>query len=335
MDHGGNLHDAKEFFPEAPDSWLDLSTGINPIPYPFISPSMEVFQRLPSPQQAAETERIAALAYGVKDPSTVVAAPGSQALIGLLPRLRPRSKVAILGPTYSEHARSWAGQGHEVKLLPDLHSALATEPDVVVLVNPNNPDGRIVATEDLIAAARNLHARNGWLVIDEAFADLEDFTSLAAMNAPGIIVLRSVGKAYGLAGIRLGFAVAWPGLATNLRQALGPWAVSGPSLAIGSAALADRKWLSEQKTHLRQAVRTLDGMLVDAGFTILGGTLLFRLARHESARMWFEKLAKVGIWVRKFDFDSTLLRFGIPEEKEQSRLSAALINQSFTSNLHV
>ncbi|MGO4573236.1 threonine-phosphate decarboxylase CobD [Microvirga sp. 2TAF3] len=335
MDHGGNLHDAKALFPEAPEPWLDLSTGINPTPYPFALPGPDAFRRLPSPQQVQEVECIAARAYGVDDASRVVAAPGSQALIGLLPRLRPLGKVAVVGPTYSEHARSWTRQGHDVIPVPDIAGALATQPDVIVLVNPNNPDGRIVAAPPLIAAAAELRSRDGWLVIDEAFADLEDGVSVADRDIPGIIVLRSLGKAYGLAGIRLGFAVTWPELGLRLREELGPWAISGPALDIGAAALADGAWLSSQKSRLRESSLWLDEILTKAGFSVVGGTKLFRLARHEWAHASFEHLARKGIWVRKFGFDPTILRFGIPEEKEWSRLEAVLINQSIMPTLHV
>jgi cobalamin biosynthesis protein CobC len=324
MRHGGNLHDAKALFPEAPEPWIDLSTGIDPNPYPVRMPDLSAFTRLPSGQSVSEVEAVAAQAYGVSDPAHVAAAPGSQALIRLLPHLRPKGKVAIVGPTYSEHERSWSREGHEVAMVASLSNALAIAPDAIVIVNPNNPDGRIAAPPDLAAAASALHPRGGWLVVDEAFADLEDGVSMATQNTPGAIILRSFGKAYGLAGVRLGFAVASPALNARIKEELGPWAVSGPALAIGTAALADQAWLSQQRTRLLQSAQALDALLVEAGFTLAGGTRLFRLAWRKDAQDWFDRLARAGIWIRKFSQDVEMLRFGIPPEDGWARLAQAL-----------
>jgi cobalamin biosynthetic protein CobC len=320
MQHGGNLHDAKALFPEAPGPWLDLSTGINPNSYPLPPLSLDVFARLPSPQSVRHLEEVAAHAYGVPDPPRVAAAPGTQALIHLLPRLRATARVAIVGPTYSEHERSWRPEGHAVIPVGTLEEALATAPDVIVAVNPNNPDGRVIDPARLAEAASVLHRRNGWLVVDEAFADFADGVSVAPLDLPSVIVLRSFGKAYGLAGIRLGFAIAAPDLAARLRQELGPWAVSGPALAVGAKALADQTWLLEQKSRLERSAHALDGLLTEARFHIVGGTTLFRLAMHEDAQAWFGRLAQQGIWVRTFDHEPRFLRFGIPSDEAWLRL---------------
>ncbi|MBF9234884.1 threonine-phosphate decarboxylase CobD [Microvirga alba] len=324
MQHGGNLHDAKARFPEAPEPWLDLSTGINPNAYPLTLPDPRAFTRLPSPQEVSHTEAVAARAYRISDPARVAATPGSQAPIRLLPRLRARGRVAIVGPTYSEHERSWVREGHEILAVTTLVEALSLTPDVVVVVNPNNPDGRVAHPAELASAAAELHQRGGWLVVDEAFGDLDDEASIAPQDLPGTIALRSFGKAYGLAGVRLGFVVTAPALCARIREELGPWAVSGPALAIGAAALADDAWLAEQKVRLFEAAIALDRLLTGAGFHIVGGTRLFRLARHGAAPDWFVRLAKAGIWVRKFDHDPTILRFGIPQEETWTRLKQSL-----------
>ena len=221
----------------------------------------------------------------------MAAASGSQVLIELLPRLRQKGRVVILGPTYNEHEACWQKQGHGCATVERLSDALSASPDVIVVVNPNNPDGRVLALAELAGAASDLHRRGGWLVIDEAFADLEDCVSVAGQDLPGTIVLRSFGKTYGLAGLRLGFAVADSDLAARIRSELGLWSISGPTLAIGATALADTAWLQAQRTALRTAARDLDGLLIRSGFGIVGGTLLFRLARHEKAPEFFEMLA--------------------------------------------
>ncbi|NIX77868.1 threonine-phosphate decarboxylase CobD [Microvirga terricola] len=324
MQHGGNLHDAKALFPEAPEPWIDLSTGINPNAYPVSLPDLRAFTRLPSPQEVGHTEAVAARAYGVSDPARVVATAGSQATIRLLPRLRDKSKVAIVGPTYSEHERSWVSEGHDIQVATSLADALALTPDVVVIANPNNPDGRIADPTELAEAASILHRRGGWLVVDEAFADLDDEASIAGKKLPGTIVLRSFGKAYGLAGVRLGFAICDPVFSVRIREELGPWAVSGPALALGAQALGDAAWLADQKVRLARACLVLDELLTRADFHIVGGTRLFRLARHPQAGDWFERLARSGIWVRKFNHEQTILRLGIPQEEMWDRLRGAL-----------
>ncbi len=169
-----------------------------PIRFPSIDP--DAFTRLPSAQTVLDLERIAARAYGVDRPGRVVAAPGSQTLIELLPRLRPKGRVAIVGPTYNEHAACWQRQGHACPSSTRSPPPLSGRPDVIVLVNPNNPDGRVVPAAELEQAAATLRKRGGWLVIDEAFADLEEGVSVAHRNLPATIILRSFGKTYGLAG---------------------------------------------------------------------------------------------------------------------------------------
>ena len=328
MNHGGNLHDAKALFPKAPEPWIDLSTGINPTAYPFSPIEPDAFTRLPSAQTVLDLERIAARAYGVADPGRVVAASGSQILIELLPRLRPKGRVAVVGPTYNEHAACWQRHGHSCTIVDTLAAAVAGRPDVVVAVNPNNPDGRVIPAADLEKAAATLAQTGGWLVIDEAFADFEESVSVAHRNLPATIILRSFGKTYGLAGLRLGFAIAPQGLSESIRGALGLWSISGPALAIGAAALADSSWITAQALALRQAVIHLDGMLLSSGFDVVGGTRLFRLARHPDAASKFESLARAGIWVRKFPHDSSILRFGIPTQEAVGRLENALRRES-------
>jgi cobalamin biosynthetic protein CobC len=328
--HGGNLHDAKALFPEAPEPWIDLSTGINPTAYPFPPIDPAAFARLPSVQTVMDLERIAAHAYGVGDPQRVTAAPGSQVLIELLPRLRAKSRVIIVGPTYNEHAACWHRHGHSCTMAETLDTALAERPDVVVVVNPNNPDGRIIGPDDLEKAAAHMAQAGGWLVVDEAFADLENNVSVAHRDLPATVILRSFGKTYGLAGIRLGFVITARDLSATIRNALGLWGISGPALAIGAAAFADTAWLDRQARVLGDAVRRLDDILTRSGCHILGGTLLFRLARHRDAASLFEILARAGIWVRRFPSDASLLRFGIPAHHAFGRLETALRSGSST-----
>jgi cobalamin biosynthesis protein CobC len=323
--HGGNLFAARRAYPQAPEPWLDLSTGINPYAYPFANPPLESLMRLPQPEELRALEAAAAMAYHVPLTAETVAAPGSQAIINWLPRLVPAKRVGILGFTYSEHARCWTAAGAEVTIADGL--AELERQDVAVVVNPNNPDGRLVPAADLHALAGVLAARGGLLIADEAFADfLEPRASVVpGMREGGICVLRSFGKAYGLPGLRLGFAVAPKLLAEKLRSALGPWPVSGAAIAIGTKALTDGAWRAGASTRLMAQGSTLDNILAEAGFAAIGGSVLFRLARHKDAQGWFDHLARSGILVRPFAARPDWLRFGIAEtDVDMARLRRAL-----------
>jgi cobalamin biosynthetic protein CobC len=314
--HGGDLGAVRVRHPEAPLPWIDLSTGINPLPYPVAGLPADCWSRLPSHEADRALIAAAAARYGT-DEAAIVAATGTQALIQILPRLVGRSRVAILGPTYGEHELCWRRHGHDVAVVPRLADAAGA--DVVVVVNPDNPTGRLLDHEALRAVNARL------LVVDEAFIDrLPADASLAGDLPENAVVLRSFGKTYGLAGLRLGFAIASAPLAARLRDELGPWAVSGPALAIGSRALADGTWLTAAATRLDRDAKRLDSLLVAAEFTILGGTPLFRLGSHPEARQIVERLGRHGIHVRAFGAQPTWLRFGLPGEDGFSRLAAAL-----------
>jgi cobalamin biosynthetic protein CobC len=324
VSHGGNLDAARKRFPGAEGPWIDLSTGINPVPFPIPDLPAEIWSRLPMHSEQEALLAAAATRYRVPNPEMIAAAPGTQALIQLLPRLFPKSCVEILGPTYGEHEACWTRQGHRVSQIEDLERSDGA--DIVVVVNPDNPTGRIIPASALRAVAAALAKKQGLLVVDEAFIDvLPETASTACELPPATIVLRSFGKAYGLAGLRLGFAIAEVSLARRIRAELGPWAVSGPALSIGKAALCDPHWLAETIVRLQADRQRLDAMLEAAGFTVLGGTPLFRLARHVEAGKFVERLGRNAIHVRAFPREPQWLRFGLPADAQAwERLCVAL-----------
>lgn len=323
--HGGDFAVLKRHFPDAPGPWIDLSTGINPWPYPLPALPAEAWTRLPARSAEDAVRAKAAAYYGFDDPARVVLAPGSQALLQWLPRLRPPSRVAVFGPTYAEHAWTWAAAGHAVETI-----AWDAEPapgiDVAVVARPNNPDGRIFPLARLERLAGTLAARGGWLVVDEAFADVSDEPSVArTMPGPALVVLRSFGKFFGLAGCRLGFAWAMPPLCEALRRALGPWCVPGPALAIAAQALADARWIADTRARLATAAARLDRTVMEAGFDVVGGTSLFRLYASPTASAHFDALAAAGVLVRRFADAAHWLRFGLPGDAAvEQRLATAL-----------
>ena len=365
MKHGGDLTEAEARHGGGDPPWLDLSTGINPHPWPVPDALRRTgWERLPGGAEMDVLLGSARAAYRVTDGAGIVAAPGTQALIQWLPRLAPPGAVSILGPTYAEHEASWRGAGrdvaptfvrhpsgvmprspegghleartddvarasgrafgspqhdaregpsHEIPPVPDSDSVAIHR----VVVNPNNPDGRVVGLGTLREIAEACASAGGWLIVDEAFADLDPGMSAAGLvpELP-VIVLRSFGKFYGLAGLRLGFAIAPPAIAASLREALGDWAVSGPALAVGTAALADDAWAKAMRLRLAAEAAALDGVLTGGGLERVGGTSLYRLVRHPGAAAIHECLAAAHIWCRRFDWAPDLLRFGLPPDAE-------------------
>ncbi|CAA7618370.1 threonine-phosphate decarboxylase CobD [Magnetospirillum sp. UT-4] len=313
--HGGDLAAAEARWGRPHAGWLDLSTGINPWPYPLPALSPEAWTRLPGAAAEAGLRDAAARHYGC-DPGQVLAAPGTGALIRALPRCLPAGTVAVVGPTYGEHAPAWTAAGHAVREVTGLEQAEGA--DVALVVNPNNPDGRRVAPAMLTARA-------GFTLVDEAFGEVAPELSVAGRVGPRLAVLRSFGKFYGLAGLRLGFLIADPAVIAAVAAQLGPWPVSGPALAVGTKALSDQSWADSMRPRLEARAAALDGVLAAAGLRVVGGTGLFRLAAHDHAAALYDCLGRAGILVRAFPARPTLLRFGLPgDEGGLERLAGAL-----------
>jgi cobalamin biosynthesis protein CobC len=323
--HGGELAAAQRLFIDAPEPFIDLSTGINPYSYPLPQLSSDLFTRLPDAEALTKVANIAAQSYGAPLPALVVPAPGTQILLPLVAALVEPGRAAVVAPTYREHARAAVLAGHRVIEITDL--AAAREAMLVIVTNPNNPDGRLFDKNELIALARRLVTRGGLLIVDEAFMDVgpHDASLAGEVERNAIVVLRSFGKFFGLAGIRLGFALAPPQLAARLSAKLGPWAVSGPALAVGATALADRAWIEETRNRLSVAADRLKGILLSTGIEIVGGTALFQLARTPAASDLFHHLGRAGILVRSFPDHPSWLRFGLPgTEAAWVRLQTAM-----------
>ena len=327
--HGGDLDAARRLFPAAPEPFIDLSTGINPLPYPLTRFSAGVFARLPDAAAGDAIAAVAARAYGAPSAAHVVPAPGTQVLLPMVAGLVRTGRAAVLMPTYPELPRAAALAGHAVTAVHSIEEC--GDAALVIVANPNNPDGRVIPRSVLVGLARDLRRRGGLLVVDEAFMDAAmdagpQTGSLAADVVGGnVVVLRSFGKFFGLAGVRLGFAIAAPPLAQRLRVLLGPWAVSGPALAVGTKALADSAWIGRTRARLEKAAGKLDAVLTAGGLEIIGGTSLFRLARSPVAAALFRHLGEAGIWVRAFPDRPDWLRFGLPAKAgDRERLESAL-----------
>ena len=309
-DHGGGLDGAIARHGGVRGDWLDLSTGINPIPYPLGEIGIGAWTALPDQGAQDALIRAARRFWQVPEDATILAAPGASSLIARLPGLASPGQVHIPAPTYNEHAAGFAAHGWEVS---------ATAPartDARVLVHPNNPTGHFHAPEDLGAPLT---------VIDESFCDVAPTRSLIAhATRSGHIILKSFGKFWGLAGLRLGFAIGPAPLVAQLGEMLGPWPVSGPALAIGARALADQVWAQDTRIRLDADAARLDALMQRAGATVAGGTSLFRLYRVENASDWQDRLASHRILGRIFPYADDLIRLGLPTPPGWAQLEAAL-----------
>lgn len=303
-DHGGGLDAAIAQWGGTRADWIDLSTGINAQPYAL--PAFEPEDWTALPDQAAEACLLSAARqfWGAPDSADILAAPGASALIAAIPRLVEQGRVDIPGRTYNEHAAAFRACGWEVS---------AEAATARVRVHPNNPDGALM--EEGLSG--------DLLVIDESFCDvMPEASQIKLAGEPGVITLKSFGKFWGLAGLRLGFAIAAPELIAPLKETLGPWPVSGPALRVGAQALEDHRWADQTRTRLKQDAARLDDLIP---WPKIGGTDLFRLYETGDAAAAQDKLARAHIWSRIFPYSTSWLRLGIPgTETEWDRLEEAL-----------
>ncbi|WP_104020250.1 threonine-phosphate decarboxylase CobD [Roseovarius nitratireducens] len=319
-DHGGDLDAAQRRFGGDAADWLDLSTGINPVPYPLPALPPRAFAVLPTRADMARLRAAAAEAYGTRAHITPLA--GAQAAIQAVPQLVAPGRARVLVPTYNEHAAALRAGGWTVDEALSL-DALAGA-DCAVVVNPNNPDGTRHDPDRLMALADRVRL----LVVDESFADPEPRLSLAPRLHDGpenILVLRSFGKFYGLAGLRLGFALSSPEIARHLAGMAGPWPVSGPAITVGAQALRDTAWQAETAARLTGDAARLDALSLRAGWSLVGGTPLFRTYATPDAVAAQEHLARHRIWSRIFPYSRHWLRLGLAgTAAEWQRLDTAL-----------
>ncbi len=312
--HGGSLEAARQHFGDG--DWIDLSTGINPQPWPVAADMAVDWQRLPDTQALAQLEAVAAAFFGV-DPRFVCAVPGTEIGLRLIGTLID-GRAQHVAPGYRTHGAMVAGSDPV-----DWHEAQDAT-GALILANPNNPDGRAVPAD----AMRDLLARrDGWLLVDEAFADADPARSIAASVADGtkLIVFRSFGKFFGLAGVRLGFVIGPQAIAAMLRERIGAWPLSAAAIAIGTAAYADAGWIAAARRRLPEAAATLDALLVRQGFQPLGACPLFRLIETGDAHALFDRLARRAILTRPFADQPRWLRIGLPANADAlARLGTAL-----------
>jgi cobalamin biosynthetic protein CobC len=332
--HGGNLTEAAARYGIAREDWIDLSTGINPHGYPAMPIDPQAWIRLPDDND--DLEAIAASHYGA---SRALAVAGTQAAIRMLPAVLPPGRVGVGLLTYGEYAPAFERAGFPVarfvtSALADFERAASFVLDParelpadlmhLVLVNPNNPGTERYSPQQVMAWHEQLAARGGTLVVDEAFGESMPHLSVASLaNRDGLVVLRSIGKFYGLAGAPGVFGLASDRIDEATRAMRGPWSVSGPARVVARAALLDTEWQTRTRAELIASGERLADLLRRHHPNVMS-TPLFSWVRTERAPRWQDGLARLGIWVRRFDTVPGI-RFGLPAtEAEWLRLESAL-----------
>lgn len=317
--HGGGLDKAVEKYGGKKTDWLDLSTGINPNPYPVYGVDPLAWARLPDVKAEQILLDASRKYYNISDGDALCAANGTQAIIDILPLAFKCKRVGIVSPTYNEHAHVWQKNGAYIAEIKR-GEKLPNDLDALVVVNPNNPDGSVYETSELVEFATHLKKTNGILIVDEAFCDTSPELSIVNDLPKNAIVLKSFGKFFGLAGLRLGFAVANPLLLEKIESHIGIWSVSGPAMQIGARAFADTNWINYAITALKVLSKKQADLLNNIGLQVCGQNPLFVYVSHDKAPLIHEELAKHYILVRPFSQDKTKLRIGICGNKEQLEL---------------
>ncbi|ROS01919.1 L-threonine O-3-phosphate decarboxylase [Sinobacterium caligoides] len=333
LKHGGNLRQMAERYQIDHGQWLDLSTGVNPYHYPIGDIPAVFFQHLPDSQEALL--QAARRYYGCQ---SLLACSGSQQVIQIMPRLIAPIRVALPDSGYQEHAYRWQLAGHTPcwydGYSPETLEALIVDEgvEVAVIINPNNPTTALISVEKILQWAGVMAERGGLLIVDEAFIDLTPVQSVAPFaDRAGLMVLRSVGKFFGLAGIRVGFVLAETALLRRVEQELSPWQVSGPAEYLMIEALSDTPWQHANSQAINESKEMLAALLRQHLVSRIddGGLFLSCRLEHDAALSLYEKLARRGIAIRWGVYNKrwAFVRFGLIRREDGAnflRLSQAL-----------
>jgi cobalamin biosynthetic protein CobC len=321
LHHGGGLRAASAQYGIPLSDWLDLSTGINANSWKVPLMPDNIWQRLPE-----NDDDLIQIAQSYYNTAQVLPVAGSQAAIQALPMLRKNCRVGVIHPGYAEHAHAWGRCGHQVKQIniTEIDQTIS-ELDVLILINPNNPTGTVFDPQQLLDWQQQLALRDGWLIVDEAFIDCTPELSLTKYSQrSGLVILRSLGKFFGLAGARLGFVCAQADLLERLNALLGPWTICSASRWLASAALKDSEWQEKNRLRLVEDSLCLQSLLSNYGLTPDGGCALFQWSRTSQATVLHHQFASLGILTRLFSQPSSL-RFGVPgNQTDWQRLETAL-----------
>ena len=317
IQHGGDIDLAIKKYGGQRKDWIDLSTGINRTSYPW-QESVKVHLRdLPGSKLLMSLEEAASRAYKIAVATETVAISGAQQIINLLPiHLKKYSSVAILGPTYNEYEKAFKSSNLRTNTVAEISNLSCN--DIAIIVNPNNPTGKVITEEELEDLSKKVEI----LIIDESF---KMFSSRKTQNLDNLIQINSLGKFFGLAGVRLGFVSGPSDFIKSVRKMLGPWPISSLAAEIGLVALSDKIWISQMEKILLAGSTALHAACNSKNWRLVGKTNLFHTYATSNCFEVEEQFAAHGIWVRTFDYSETWVRIGIPtSEYELTRVKKAL-----------
>lgn len=321
MKHGGNKNEAARAYGIEPAEMIDLSTGISPNPYPLSLSQLDLSDLIELPQEdkAASLKNIMRKAWSVPDSAEIALASGSGALISLIPHIHKGDmrQVYCPEPAYSEHPMAWQRAGfrmipYEAGTIPEIY---LNKTAAIIAVQPGNPMGHCASPDAWLELMEKAAAHKVMIIMDEAFIDLMPEQSLVPyLGRKGLIVIRSFGKFYGLAGVRLGAAIGHPDDITALEDLLGPWPVSAMAVQFAAEAMSDHGWADDQRDWCATQMASLKKELMARGITIIGGTDLYVLIEIEDAKTLQDKLARAGFWTRIFEHYPNWMRLGLARD---------------------
>ena len=314
-EHGGDIDNAIQKYGGNKDSWIDLSTGINPHHYPYKLINISELKNLPCENDINKLNKVAKKYF--KTFACVTAVSGAQAGINILPFLFPNKTVSILSPTYNEYQNVFSKSLTKINNVEKLIQLKNSQ--VAIICNPNNPDGKLYCNEDLLEISKNV----GYLIIDESYMDQYPGKSLSQKldDQTNIIIIRSFGKFFGLAGIRLGFLISNKEINKKIEFLIGKWPISNIAINIANKALIDDVWIMNTISFLEEGSNFLDCLASKVSWKIVGGTNLYRLYETPNADHTQNKLANLKIWSRRFEYSKKWIRLGIPRKKDFKKVS--------------
>lgn len=317
--HGGNIDKAISIYGGKVNDWIDLSTGINPDCYPIPKFSNTDWRNLPTLTEIEKLESLIKSEFNTF--SSVMLTPGSQIAISLLPTLLKKQIVGIIEPTYSDYFESFENAGFKVCSCSNIQELLKSK--IAIIVNPNNPDGKNYDIKDLLLLSEKVNL----LIVDESFIEASNTSSIISyikQKTNNIIVIKSFGKLYGLAGLRLGFVFSGEGFISKFKKIFSFWPVSKVSIKIASRAIKDKKWMINTQIKLKKKTIILDEIMKSINFKLIGGTNLFRLYSTPNSISSHRFLAKKFIWSRIFSYSRKWLRLGIPSDEDLKKVKIKL-----------
>jgi len=375
LEHGGAILQAAKTSDIPAEQWLDLSTGINPNGWPVPNIPAETWQRLPELEDGLEqavrqyySQRLsqnssqnssqsysASPNYDASPNSSPNSSPnysadnfivtaGSQSAIQLLPQLFPTGVVWVPEEGYTEHPYWWDFYQHTVFFYKadELENIVNNTPDklpfdTLLVINPNNPTTQLHPREFLIRLLNLIEKFDKRFIVDEAFLDTRPENSmLRHSKSPHLIILRSLGKFFGLAGIRCGVLFANPTLLKTAKRFLGPWQIATPSRWVATKALTDRNWQTQAIKDLTNSSQRLEELIThflppdkiaSCSRSDLFCSIVFQNEKEQ--QLTYAHFLKHGILIRRFSI-CFRLRIGLPKDDVAwKKLTKALSSINF------